>query len=185
MKAIRNREYSFHMREKKLTKHQYFLSKQKTAEHQIFLPVPSLNTLGKEMLHAGEKYLLREYHRSAASYGQVSGRCTAGLGSLAVALGLSMHKTLLLLQSFMGVQAICKSSLYTLHKIRVQQNCAVSSLLLDITSTVQDLFKARFSSNSPYGVHNSSNMQLKCSELTDKVLSLCLGAYIDWQAESG
>lgn len=106
MKAVRNREYSFHMLEKKLSKHQYFLSKQKVSEHQIFLP--SLNTLGKEMLHGGEKYLLHEYHRSAASYGQVYGSGIAGLGFLSIALDLSMHKTLLLPQSFMGVQAIRK-----------------------------------------------------------------------------
>jgi len=92
MQAVRNREYSFRMWEKSLTKHQYFLSKQKTAEHQIFLPVPSLNTLGKEMLHAGEKYLLHEYYRSVASYGEVYGSCIAGLGSLAVSLDLSMHR---------------------------------------------------------------------------------------------
>lgn len=96
------------MWEEKTTKHQYFLSKQKIAEHKIFLPVPSLNTLGKEGLRAGEKCLLHEYHRSAARYGQVYGSCIAGLGSLAIALDLAMHKTPLLLHSFMEVQAICK-----------------------------------------------------------------------------
>lgn len=115
-----------------MTKHQHFLSKQKIAEHQIFLPVPSLNTLGKGMLHAGEKYLLHKYHRTAANYVQVYGSCIVGLGSSTISLDLSVHNPAS--GDHYVVEAICKQFYYTLYKMRVQQNCAFFPFLLAITA---------------------------------------------------
>lgn len=117
------------------------------------------------------KYLLHEYHISAASWGQVCGSCMAGLGSLAVALGSSMSKTLLFLQSFMGVHTICKKILYNLQKIRVQKNCAFffSSFGYYIHTTGpfhSTLFKWSTLATSEY----FTNLQL--SELSNKLLSL-------------
>lgn len=95
MKSVRNREYSCHMGEKNPTDHQYFLSKQKIAEHWIFLLALSLNTL-TDVAHIKKKIFFMKIPVQLPAKGR----------SVVAAL------LLLVTQSFMGVHTICKKILY-------------------------------------------------------------------------